>query len=157
MQENILIFSPDSDTVHIGLPFIDDDCDKNVVLQLSDRLGQQSFIHVNELANCFRNDQDLSQINTDSICTIMQSLFIVSGYDFISFFAGFGKINFFKHFSSVLLFQQVLLRYVFSIKQQMAFLPFCDLLVAFTVRGMHLHSLIDHLVISLKVFRVTIY
>ena len=96
--KNILIFSPDTDTVHIGLPFIDGDCDKNVVLQLSDRLGHQSFININKLANCFRNDPDLSQIPNDSICSIIQFLFIVSGCDFISFFAGFGKIKFFQTF-----------------------------------------------------------
>ena len=104
MQEkNILIFSHDTDTVHIGLPFIDGDCDKNVLLQLSDSLGHQSFIHVNKFANWFRNDPDRPKINNDIICSIIHFLFIVSGCDFISFFAGFGKIIFFKHFSSMLL------------------------------------------------------
>ena len=60
--KSILIFSPDADTVHIGLPFIDSDCDKNVILQLSDRLGHQSFIDVNKLANCFRNDSFYSHL-----------------------------------------------------------------------------------------------
>ena len=89
--KNVLIFSPDTDSVHIGLPFIDGDCDKNVVLQLSDRLGHQSFIDVNKLANCFRNDPDLSQIHNHHICSIIQFLFIVSGYDFILFLLALEK------------------------------------------------------------------
>ena len=97
---NILIFSPDTDTVHVGLPFVDEYeyCHKNVVIQLSDRLGHQSFIYANKLVECFRNDPDLAQINSGSICSIIQFLFAVSGCDYISFFAGFGKIKFYQMF-----------------------------------------------------------
>ena len=92
---NILIYSPDTDTVHIGLPFISQQCEeKNVVIQLSVKLGHQSFIHINELCKCLKNDPDLSQIKTESICSITKFLFIVSGCDYISFSTGFGKTRF---------------------------------------------------------------
>ena len=94
---NILIFSPDTDT---GLPFVDEYeyYHKNVVIQVSDRLGHQSFIYANKLVECFRNDPDLAQINSGSICSIIQFLFAVSGCDYISFFAGFGKMKFYQMF-----------------------------------------------------------
>ena len=95
---NILIFSPDTDTFHVGLLFLDKYCHKNVVIQLSDRLVHQSFIYVNKLAECFRNDPDLAQINSGSICSIIQFLCVVSGCDCISFFAGFGKMKFYQMF-----------------------------------------------------------
>ena len=72
---NILIYPPDTDTVHIGLPFISQQCEeKNVLIQLSDKLGHQSFIHISKLCK------------TENICGITQFLFIVSGCDYISCF-----------------------------------------------------------------------
>ena len=47
---------------------------------------------------CFRNDPDLAKINSDSICSIIQFLFVVSGCDCISFFAGVGKMKFYQMF-----------------------------------------------------------
>ena len=96
---NVLIYSLDTDTVHIEFPFISQQCEEeNVVIQLSDKLGHQSFIYINELCKCLKNDPDLAQIKTESIYSIMQFLFIVSGCDYISFFTGFGKTRFLETF-----------------------------------------------------------
>ena len=91
---DIFIYSPDTDTVHIRLPFISQQCEEKNVIQLSDKLGHQSFIHINELCKCLKNDPDLAQIKTESICSIMQFSFIVSGCDYISFFTWFRKTRF---------------------------------------------------------------
>ena len=97
-HRNILIFSPDTDTVHTGLPLVDQRNDKEVVIQLSDKLGHQSFVYINKLIKCLKSDPDLGQVTNDSVCSIIQFLFIVSGCDYISFFAGFGKIRFLQTF-----------------------------------------------------------
>ena len=97
-HRNILIFSPDTDTVHIGLPLVDQRNDNEVVIQFSDKLGHQSFVYINKLIKCLKSDPDLGQVTNDSVCSIIQFLFIVSGCDYISFFAGFGKIRFLQTF-----------------------------------------------------------
>ena len=58
-HRNILIFSPDTDTVHIGLTLVDQRNDKDVVIQLSDKFGHQSFIHISKLTKCPKSDPDL--------------------------------------------------------------------------------------------------
>ena len=55
-HRNILIFSPGTDAVHIGLPLADKRNDKEVVIQLSDKLGHQSSIHINKLTKCLKRE-----------------------------------------------------------------------------------------------------
>ena len=78
--------------------------DKEVVIQLADKLGHQSFIHINKLIKCLKSDPDLVQVTNDSVCSVIQFLFLVSGCDYISIFAVFGKISFLQTFFSVCYF-----------------------------------------------------
>ena len=107
-HRNILIFSPDTDTVHIGLPLVDQRNDKEVVIQLSDKLGHQSFIYINKLIKCLKSDPDLGQVTNEGVCSIIQFLFIVSGCDYISFLLGLEKLDFYKLFSMLLSFLLIL-------------------------------------------------
>ena len=92
LDKNILICSQDTDTVHTGLPLIEQYSNKDVVIQL----GHQSYIH--QLVSCLKSDPDLAKVNLTDLYKIIQLLFVVSGYDYIFFFIGFGKVKFLQIF-----------------------------------------------------------
>ena len=89
-----LIFSPDTDVYHIGLtvPFGREDSD--VIVQLN-KPGQPDFkyVHMNNLLIAIENDPDL-QLPPSIRPQVMQSMYVASGCDYVSYFCGLGKASF---------------------------------------------------------------
>ncbi|XP_066282530.1 uncharacterized protein [Branchiostoma lanceolatum] len=95
--KNILIYSPDTDVYHIGMPLIEI-LGKNVWILLKYGFNSREFLHLNGLIDCFRRDPELLSIPKEKNPIIMQTLFICSGCDYVSYFVGFGKVSFMKAF-----------------------------------------------------------
>ena len=92
------LYSPDTDVYHIGLTLIDP-CVQDVYVQLSNISSPElKLLHLNQLIHNFRNDPDLSLVPQPLIPRVIQTLFIGSGCDYISFFVGLGKATIMKHF-----------------------------------------------------------
>ena len=89
-----LILSPDTDVYHIGLPVIAT-TDLDVLVQLSSFTSVElSLLDIQALKQAFINDPDLASIPTSVIGDIIQTLYVSTGCDFISFFTGIGKATF---------------------------------------------------------------
>ena len=87
----ILIYSPDTDVYNIGLSMLDE-TDKDYIIQLSVHYSaEKRYLHLNHLRSAFLTDPDFNPLPRDHICLIMQSLFICTGCDFVSYFKSFGK------------------------------------------------------------------
>ena len=96
--KNILIMSPDTDVYLIGLPL---PCTKNkhILVQVSPMSSREvKLICTESLNRALSNDPDLATIPQNSHSNVIQTLFVVSGCDYISFFSGIGKATFTKHF-----------------------------------------------------------
>lgn len=92
---NILIFSPDTDVYHIGLTHIQLMPSKQIIIQLSKSLSvSPKLLHLNALVQALHDDPDLSPIPTSWIPQAIQSLYVCTGCDYISFFVGVGKCSF---------------------------------------------------------------
>ncbi|XP_078589268.1 uncharacterized protein LOC144869676 isoform X2 [Branchiostoma floridae x Branchiostoma japonicum] len=97
--ENIMIYSPDTDTYHVGLPIVRQTLSgKRIVILLKAEPGNWQCLDVNELLSCFDKDPDLSSLSRNLLPHIIQSLFISTGCDYVSFFVGLGKVSFLKTF-----------------------------------------------------------
>lgn len=55
---------------------------------------EQRFVSINNLKIALENDPDLASIDRERLPGIVQMLFIVSGCDYTSYFAGLGKTAF---------------------------------------------------------------
>ena len=90
---NILIFSPDTDTYHIGMPLLGINSDKKVIVQLSNVIDRKEYLYLNELIDCMYRDVSIPHLLLASldIPKIFQNIYIMSGCDYTSFFAGFSK------------------------------------------------------------------
>ncbi|CAG2218428.1 unnamed protein product [Mytilus edulis] len=95
--KNILIYSLDNDTYHIGLPIMQKCSDKNIAVQLSYK-NDLIFFSMNRFIRCLESDPDLHSIEKDDLPLIIQNLFILTGCDYVSFFKDHGKTSFFKTF-----------------------------------------------------------
>ena len=60
----------------------------NVVIQISKEATNKKFIHLNTLVTAIHEDVDLQPIPQEDRTEVLQSLFVVSGSDFTSFFVG---------------------------------------------------------------------
>ena len=95
---NILILSPDTDVYHIGLPLA---CvkTKEIIVQVSAINSRQlKLLHLSALVNALDNDPDLSKIDPKILPQVLQTLYVVSGCDYISFFSNMGKATFLRYF-----------------------------------------------------------
>lgn len=95
---NIAIMSPDTDVYHIGLPLL---CtiNKEVVVILSAVTSRElKVIHLGNFIKALQNDPDFAGTNADKIPKVMQTLYISTGCDYISFFSHIGKSTFLKYF-----------------------------------------------------------
>ena len=93
-----LLFSTEADGYHIGLPLLDFN-KYDVYVQLSPITScEQMFLHLNQLHEALNADPDLALVPIGLRANVLQTLFICSGCDYISFFAGFGKATVMKHF-----------------------------------------------------------
>ena len=71
----------------------------DVYVQLSSILSPElRLLHLNKLLNSFRDDPDLSLVPLVLRPHVIQTLFISSGCDYISFFDGVGNATIMKHF-----------------------------------------------------------
>ncbi len=92
----ILVFSPDTDVYHIGLTQLHG---KHVIIQLNKSLKvSPKLLDLNALLDAVENDPDLSSIPVPLKPQVIQSLFVCSGCDYISFFVGVGKSSFLSAF-----------------------------------------------------------
>lgn len=55
------------------------------------------FLHLPALVTALRNDPGLSSIEPALLPQIFQTLFVVTGYDYTSFFSGLGKATFLRY------------------------------------------------------------
>ena len=97
-----LIFSPDTDIYHIGLTIPrTDTCmsDVQIIVQLSKSYKDSPrFVDLSALCNAIERDPDLSDIQEDFRCQSLQSVYVSTGCDYISFFVGLGKASFLSAF-----------------------------------------------------------
>ena len=85
----ILICSPDTDVYNIGLSAPGD---KDYVVQLNIHHAiDKKYLILKHLQLAFQRDPDLHSLSRDHLSLIMQSLYISTGCDYISYFKTFGK------------------------------------------------------------------
>ena len=95
----ILVYSPDTDVYNIGLSILNRISSKDIYVQLNVPHSQtQSYLHLNNLVQALELDPDLANLDASKLANTFQTLFIVSGCDYISYFAGQGKASFFQVF-----------------------------------------------------------
>ena len=93
--ENILIYSEDTDTYHIGMPLLNH-LGKSIVIQLSNKFSANKYLNLNNLVSAFKNDYLLADIPRSCLTDFIQFVYITSGTDYTSSFYGHGKVSFFK-------------------------------------------------------------
>lgn len=95
-RSRILICSPDTDVFHIGLPFVYS-WQAHVIVQLNIYTSMEHrYLYLQKLCTALDADPDLSTVSTAARPQLLQSLFICTGSDFTSFFAGIGKTTFMR-------------------------------------------------------------
>ena len=81
----------------IGLPIIETGIDeKSIFVQLS--MCSDSFFSINGLILCLHRHVDLVSIPKEERAKCIQTLYIVSGCDYLSFWVGHGKASFLSTF-----------------------------------------------------------
>ena len=108
---HVLVCSPDTDVYHIGFPLLSPE--NNVIVQLNTYTSiEHQYLQANKLRLALNCDPDLVAVEADSRLALLQALFVATGCDYTSFFAGIGKATFmrvaFQHCSFVLNHVQVL-------------------------------------------------
>ena len=90
----VLIMSPDTDIYHIGLPL----SQKDVIVQINPYNSKElSYLHLSSLTTALCNDPDLASIPSQLLPQIFQTIYVVTGCDYISFFSGIGKATFLRY------------------------------------------------------------
>ena len=69
-------------------------CTSTTCIQLSTIGRPLKFIHLNALSQSFHSDPDLSRIEATDLHQVLQTAYVSSGCDFVSFFSGIGKASF---------------------------------------------------------------
>ena len=103
---DILIYSPDTDVYNIGLSFLNQHHTVTYTIHLNiPHANEKKYISLNNLKIALSKDMDLSNLPQDKLCLILQTLFICTGCDYISYFKSIGKVtilnNFFQHASLI--------------------------------------------------------
>ena len=95
--KSFLVLSPDTDTYHIGLSL--QQPNKQIFIQLSPINSREvKFLNMTALCTALINDPDLVHIEQSNIPQVMQTIFVCSGCDYISFFSHIGKASFLRYF-----------------------------------------------------------
>ncbi|XP_071951903.1 uncharacterized protein [Antedon mediterranea] len=97
--KSVVIYSPDRDTFHVGLPVVKK-ADKKAVVQLRASRGDNLYLCVNSLLSSLSDDLSLQALG-DAVSDVpeyLQVLFICSGCDYVSFFKGHSKKKFMEVF-----------------------------------------------------------
>ena len=103
----ILIYSPDTDVYNIGLSHMSQKPGTTYIIQLNlPHSDEKKYININNLQIALQKDPDLSNLpQGHELCNILQTLFICTGCDYISYFKFIGKAtilnNFFQHASFI--------------------------------------------------------
>ena len=96
----ILLYSPDTDIYNIGLGFQALLQEKDITVKINLINKQERLLHLNSLVGCLNRDPELASLDAEKKGAILQTLFITSGCDYISYFSGHGKASFLKVFTS---------------------------------------------------------
>ena len=95
-----LLFSPDMDVYQIGLHLM---CNQplDVFVRITVFSSQEHrYLSLKKLTRSLQGDPELSSIPGKILPKVLQTLFISTGCDYVSYFAGFGKSTFLKIFFS---------------------------------------------------------
>ena len=96
-REFTYVFSPDTDVYHIGLPL--DTGEKEILIEISVAGStHKRILSLSNLKHNLINDPDLSSISPTQLLQVFQTLYVVTGCDYTSFFCGFGKTTLMKCF-----------------------------------------------------------
>ena len=96
---NKLLFSPDTDVYHIGLTVLPHLPAAKAVVQLSKSFKDGSkFLWLNKVNEALLTDPDLHGVPQEYRLQALQSLYVCTGCDYVSFFAGMGKASFLSTF-----------------------------------------------------------
>ena len=93
-----LVCSPDTDVYHIGLPLM---CNQllDIFVRISVFSSQEHrYLSLKKLTTSLQGDPDLSSVLGEILPKVLQTLFVSTGCDYVSYFAGFGKSTFLKAF-----------------------------------------------------------
>ena len=95
LHDQLLIISRDTD---VGLPLL---CaqTKEIMMQISALSSRElQLVNITNLVQAFKTDPDLALLEQERIPEIMQTVYAVSGCDYVSFFSGLGKATFLRYF-----------------------------------------------------------
>ena len=92
---SIHIRSVDRDIAMIGLLFHDEYKDKHVYIEFQNA-PEPAYLHLNCLHDAIVADDSLSSVATTARCKVIQTIYIASGCDFVSYFVGLGKGSFYN-------------------------------------------------------------
>ena len=82
-----------------GLPLVSQSANKEVLVQVSPiNSKEMKFVNLLALDAALGNDPDLSGLEAVNLAQILQTLFVCTGCDYISFFYGIGKATFLRYF-----------------------------------------------------------
>jgi hypothetical protein len=95
-HRNILIYSKDSDVVHIGLGVNMEG--REVMIQSKKNSTDDTFLHLTRLQKAIVDDPDLFSIPEHLRCIVVRNIFIITGCDYNSYFHSHGKIAFLTTF-----------------------------------------------------------
>lgn len=82
---NVLIYSPDNDVYHIGLPLVQQYPQKQFIVQVKAAGYDSLFLDLNKFLSQLQKHQDLTGVSKDKLACILQVLFIATGCDFVSY------------------------------------------------------------------------
>ena len=95
----VLVISPDTDIYHIGLPLVPHSVNKEVLVQINPiNSKDMKLVDLPALNEALSHDPDLAGLELAKIPQIVQTLFVCTGCDYISFFSGVGKATFLRYF-----------------------------------------------------------
>jgi hypothetical protein len=95
---DIVIYSPDTDVMHVGLPFVAKYPNKHFMVQLKDFASEKIYLDLNKFIDLLSKNVDLHGLDTNMLPLNIQSLFICSGSDCVSFFNHYTKKMFYEAF-----------------------------------------------------------
>jgi len=91
-----LVYSPDTDTYHIGMGLLYDsrlaECQNQVQINLAGKAGR--YFDLTGLQGALQGDHRLGMIPTHLRTQVLQTLYTCTGCDYTSFFHGVGKSGF---------------------------------------------------------------
>ena len=88
-----MLYSPDTDVYHIGLPLLEQTSE--IYIQLHGRRKDSNrYLYVNKLVQALHSDPDLAEVPIVQRTSILQMVYVATGCDYISYFKGIGKVFF---------------------------------------------------------------